>query len=70
MYDGENMKNFHSWIIRCRVVRVDSVRPQIECDKAHSTLLKKEYTDAVLEYATGKMIVHVKPTDLLLIVNA
>ena len=50
VYDGEHMENFHSLIIRCKV---DSVTRQIECDKVHSILLKKEYTHAVLEYATG-----------------
>ena len=66
MYDGENHENWHSWVIRCEV---DLVSRNIGYSMADNILIKKEYTDTVLEYAPGKMIVHVKLTDLLFIVN-
>ena len=66
LYEGKNCPDFTSWLMRCSL---NQQNLSIGCDnkKENSLLIDQEYVASILEYAQNQIIVHVKPTDLLIV---
>ena len=60
-----NKAMFQSLIYRCKYSEVEFLFVN-EDSKEQSMLIKDEKVESILEYAVGKMIVSVYPTDILI----